>query len=149
MKTLLLNPATGDLTLDIDGNIAVAADPYSVAQDVASACKLFLGELWYDTAQGVPYFQTILGRPPAPSALKAAFVSAAKTVPGVISAVCFLASVKDRHVTGQVQVKLTNGATVVVPLRVTIQPAPPPTGASGLDFSNPDNSQYLPGLTGF
>jgi hypothetical protein len=120
-----------------------------VAQDVASACKLYLGELWYDTAQGVPYFQSYLGRPPAPSALKASLVAAALTVPDVASAVCFVESVSNRAVKAQVQITLVTGQVVPVPVRVTITPPAPPSGASGLDFSNPDNSQFLPGMAGF
>lgn len=149
MKTILLNPLTWDLTLDVDRNIAVAADPYSIAQDVGSACKLYLGELWYNTNQGVPYYQSFLGRPPAPSALKASMVTAALTVPGVVGAVCFLQSVQNRAVKAQVLVTLQTGQTIAVPVRVTITPTAPSSGVSGLDFSNPDNSQYLPGLTGF
>ena len=33
MNTLLLHTSTWDLTVDIDGNIAMASDPYSEAQD--------------------------------------------------------------------------------------------------------------------
>ena len=57
MNTLLLDASAWDLVLDANGDIALAAPPYAVAQDVASAISLFLGELWYDTTQGVPYFQ--------------------------------------------------------------------------------------------
>lgn len=120
MKSLLLNPETWDLTLDIDGNIAVAQDPYSVAQDVASALRVFKGELWYDTAQGVPYFQSLFGRRPAISQMKAAFVAAAKTVSGVQNAVCFIQSISGRLVTGQVQVTLVTGDVIAVPLQSQI-----------------------------
>ena len=40
-STLLLDPDTWDLTVDNNGNIAVAAPPYAVAQDVASAIRTF------------------------------------------------------------------------------------------------------------
>jgi hypothetical protein len=64
VRTLLLDTATWDLVLDVKGNIAIASEPYSLAQDAASAIKTFLGEVWYDTTQGVPYFEQILGKPP-------------------------------------------------------------------------------------
>jgi len=64
MNTLLLDTDKWDLVLDVSGNIAVASDPYSVAQDGASALKLVSGELWYDTTRGVPYFQRIFGKAP-------------------------------------------------------------------------------------
>lgn len=111
MKTLLLNPATWDLMKDATGNIAVASNPYSLAQDAASAIKLFQSELWFDTTQGVPYFTQIFGKPPNVNLIKAKFAAAALTVPGVVSAVVFITAITDRNVTGQVQVTDANGVT--------------------------------------
>lgn len=108
MKTVFLNPNTWDLVLDRSGNIAVASDPYSQAQDAASAIRTFQGEVYYDTTLGVPYWQQILGRFPPAALLKAHFVRAALTVPGVVKARCFLASLDKRTLRGQVQV--TNSA---------------------------------------
>lgn len=103
MRTVLLDTALWDLVLDAKGNIAVADAPYALAQDAASAIKLFKGELWYDTRPGVPYDQ-ILGRSPPLSFIKAQFVAAALRVPGVVAAQCFLNEITDRQVHGQVQV---------------------------------------------
>lgn len=103
MNTLLLDVSAWDLVIDSMGNIAVAAPPYALAQDVASAIKLFLGELWYDVAKGVPYFEDILGHLPPPSLLRAHLEAAALTVPGVVSAQCIISSLDGRTVTGQVQ----------------------------------------------
>ena len=61
MNTLLLDRTVWDLVLDAGGNIARASNPYAVAQDVASAIKLFRGELFYDTAKGIPYWTEVLG----------------------------------------------------------------------------------------
>lgn len=114
MKTLLLDITAWDLVLDINGNIAVAADPYAMAQDAASAIRLFQGELWYDTTKGVPYWATILGKSPPPlSLMKEEFVAAAMTVPGVVAARCFIAAVTNRGVTGQVQVTDAQGRTAL------------------------------------
>jgi hypothetical protein len=109
VRTLLLDTATWDLVLDVNGNIAVASEPYSLAQDAASAIKTFLGEVWYDTTQGVPYFEQILGKPPNVELMKAKFAQAAMTVPGVASAIVFISSIKGRTVTGQVQITSTSG----------------------------------------
>lgn len=111
MKTILLDTVTLDLVLDAGGNIALASDPYSVAQDAASAIRTFLGECWYDTTLGVPFFQSFLGRPPNVSLMKAKFSAAALTVPGVVSASVFITSVAGRRVTGQVQVTTDDGTT--------------------------------------
>lgn len=111
MQTLLLTTDTWDLTADASGNIAVADPSYSLAQDAASAIRLFLGELYYDTTQGIPFFEQILGRAPPVSLMKAYFNRAALTVPGVVSAQTFIQSWTDRKITGQVQVTDAAGNT--------------------------------------
>jgi hypothetical protein len=108
MRTVFLNPDTWDLVIDRSGNIAVAADPYSQAQDAASAIKTFQGECYFNTALGIPYWQRVLGKFPPAALMKSYFVRAALTVPGVLKARCFLASVENRTVRGQVQI--TNSA---------------------------------------
>jgi hypothetical protein len=107
--TLLLDPATWDLMVDAYGNIAMARGSYALAQDAASAIKLFQAELWYDVNQGIPYWQQILGYYPPISLMKAKFVAAALTVPGVVSAQCFISNITLRQVNGQVQIKDANG----------------------------------------
>lgn len=104
-STILLDTATWDLVLDAAGNIAVASEPYSLAQDAASAIKTFLGEVYFDTTIGVPYMESILGQRPSVPLLKKLFEDAAMTVPGVASAKCFIVSLTDRSVGGQVQVR--------------------------------------------
>jgi len=104
MNTLLLALNDWDLVLDINGNIAMATNPYAIAQDVASAVKTFLGELYYDTSQGVPYFQNILGQRPPLRLVKSQIEKAALTVPEVVSARCLFASFGDRALVGQIQV---------------------------------------------
>jgi hypothetical protein len=112
MQTLLLDQSSWDLLLDADGNVAVASDPYSIAQDAASAIRLIQGELWYDTTQGIPYFDAILGYRPPTSLIKAKFAAAALTVPGVVSAQVFVTGISGRRISGQVQVTTSTGQTV-------------------------------------
>lgn len=110
MKTMLLDLTNWDLVVDSAGGIAIAGDPYSIAQDVASACRLFLGEAYYDTTLGVPYFQQILGQSPPPNLIKAQLAIAALTVPGCNNPVVFLSGVgSDRTLSGQVQFTDANG----------------------------------------
>lgn len=113
-STLLLDTLAWDLVLDIAGNIALATEPYSQAQDAASAIRLFQGELWFDTTQGLPYWASILGESPPLQLVKDAIIAAAKTVPGVVSAQCFFTSFKDRQLAGQVQLTNSNGVVSVV-----------------------------------
>lgn len=124
MKTLLLDRTVWDLCLDASGNIAVAAEPYAQAQDVASAIRLFRGELWYDTAPGLPYFSQILGKTPAPGFLKAQFIRAALTVPGVISAQAFLSFDFTRVLGGQVQFVTSDGVTLAATTNYALYPLP-------------------------
>jgi hypothetical protein len=99
MQTLLLDLSGWDLLADARGNIAVASDPYAKAQDVASACKTFLGELWFDVTKGVPWFEDILGQVPPRGMLESLMETAALTVPGVVQARCTIEAVEARRVT--------------------------------------------------
>jgi len=102
-STILLDRTNWGPLVDASGNIAVAAPPYALAQDVASAIKLFLGECYYATNRGVPYWSLILGKQPPLAVFKAQIVTAALTVPGVVSATCYVTFYTGRLVTGQVQ----------------------------------------------
>jgi hypothetical protein len=113
-NTLLLDRTTWDLCLDASGNIAVAGEPYALAQDVASAVRTFLGECWFNTKDGVPYWSDILGKRPPLQLVKKDIVAAALTVQGIASAQCFITGLTDRALTGQVQVTTTGGATLTV-----------------------------------
>ena len=122
MNTVYLDPVSWDLVLDSSGNIALATEPWAVAQDVASALRTFLGEVYYDTSLGVPYWQQVLGvfpQIPLPL-LKALLIKAALTVKNpngddgwdVVSAQAFISSVSNRTVSGSVQFQTSNGKTL-------------------------------------
>jgi hypothetical protein len=101
--TLLLDRASWDLALTANGDIAVATEPYSQEQDVASECRVFEGECYYDTTRGIPYLSSILGRPVPVQILKERLSQAARLVPGVRTATAFLTDIKGRTISGQVQ----------------------------------------------
>jgi hypothetical protein len=107
--TLLLAQDTWDLVLDASGNIARASAPYAMAQDVASACRVFAGELWYDTTQGVPYNNILAQRPPL-QYINAQLERAALTVPGVVKARCIISGFTGRKMSGQIQITDATGA---------------------------------------
>lgn len=109
MDTLYVDPAAWDFALDVNGNIAMATDQYALAQDAASACRTFLGEVYYDTTQGVPYWTEILGQFPSLALVKSQLVTAALTVPGVVSAQVFISGVVGRRLSGQIQVTDPSG----------------------------------------
>jgi hypothetical protein len=103
-STIFLDASSWDLVLDSAGNIAVAAAPYALAQDAASAIQTYAGSASGTTSIGVPYLTQVFGRRRRSPALKALFVDAALTVPGVAAAACFIAVASNRRITGQVQV---------------------------------------------
>lgn len=109
-STLMLDSLSWDNVVDVNGNIAVAGPPYSQAQDASSAIRLWLGELYYDTTKGVPY-SNIIGKIPNFATLKSYIIAAALTVPGVVSATCFIASFSTRTVSGQVTITNEAGQT--------------------------------------
>jgi hypothetical protein len=111
MKTLLLDTAAWDLVLDAYGNIALADDPYRIAQDVATAVRTFAGECWYDNTLGVPYFSEILGEWPPAALIKSLIEQEASKVEGVAQATCLITGFSGRAVTGQIQITDTSGST--------------------------------------
>lgn len=102
-KSLLLDRDVWDLVLDAEGNIAVCTEPYSIAQDVACACRTFKGELVYDINDGVPYFSEILGQWPPLSLVRERLKAAALSVEEVVSAQIIITAVEGRQLSGQVQ----------------------------------------------
>lgn len=113
-NTLLLDQSAWDLVIDSAGNIAMARPPYALAQDVASAVRLFLGELWYRTGSGIPYFEEVLGQLPPLTLLIAYIEQAALTVPGVVSASCIISTFEARQVVGEVKFIDETGAANAV-----------------------------------
>lgn len=114
MDTLLLDRGPWDLCMNALGDIALAANPYAIAQDVSSAARLFLGELYYGpVTKGVPYFTDALGQAAPTPLLKQRLVELALSVPGVLSAQCFLTSVSEQSIGGQIQIQTADGSFVV------------------------------------
>lgn len=114
MNTLLLDQTTWDLCLDASGNIAVASDPYSVAQDVASACRTFVNDVWYNQAAGIPYFGQILGALPPLALVKQWLINQALSVPGCTNPTVYISSLTQRQLSGQVQFTDSNGRAQAV-----------------------------------
>lgn len=114
MRTMLLDVLRWDVILDAEGNIAIATDPYSVAQDVASSCRTFLAECYYDTTLGVPYLGQILGEEPSTAFVKAQLEAASAKVPGCSNPKAFITGLSGRQLSGQIQFQDSNGATQTV-----------------------------------
>lgn len=110
MNTILLLPDSWDICLDSNNNIAMASNPYSIAQDVASAIRLFASELYYNTNKGLPYFEQILAQSSPESVMKTQAELAALTVPEVVQARCTALYINNRVMTGTIEVIDTAGA---------------------------------------
>lgn len=100
--TLLLDRTAWDLCLTSAGDIALATEPYSLEQDVASECRVFQGECYYDTTRGLPYRSSILGSVAPIQLLKDDLKAAAERVDGVTGVTVYLTQV-GRAIGGQVQ----------------------------------------------
>ena len=116
MDTLYLNPDSWDLELTAAGDIAIAKDPYSTAQCVANAIRLFEGELYYDTEKGVPYFDEILGKPNSYSLYKHRMEEAARRVKGIKEIEVSVKNQNGRNISGTVSFKDENNQIYTVEL---------------------------------
>ena len=110
-NTLLLDQTAWDLVLDANGNIALAGTPYSIAQDVSSAVRTFLGECWYDTTLGIPYWQDILGEFPPLQYVSQKISEAAFTIPNVVKAEVTFTAFTKRELSGQILITDTDSVT--------------------------------------
>lgn len=111
MKTLSLT-SDWDLSLDSTGNLVVLTDKTAILQDVCSAARTWLGEVLYDTGQGIPYDTDILRSAVDISFYASEVEDAAMSVPGVSAATCHLANpTKDRQLRGVILVTFTDGST--------------------------------------
>lgn len=115
-STLLLDVSLWDLTLDASGNIAAATPPYAIAQDVASACRTVLAEVYYDNTLGVDYFGQLFGKTPPAAVFQEQFIAQTLTVAGVVAATCTIEaySANTREAFGQVEFTDINHVTQVI-----------------------------------
>ena len=114
-NTLLLDQSAWDLVLDINGNIALAGTPYSYAQDVASAVRTFLGECWYNTNLGLPYWQQILGELPPLGYIQQQISIEALTIPNIISSETSIVSFVNRSIEGVILITDADSNPAIVP----------------------------------
>jgi hypothetical protein len=111
--TYALNPVTWDLIVGPDGNYVTLTGDAQIVQDVCSAIRTFQGECWYDTTQGLPYFQSILNQRPASSFIRKQVLNAALTVPTVTGATVTMLQIVNRKLTGTVLVTTSASSTPI------------------------------------
>ena len=77
-----------DLGIDSIGNLSFKVDSQATAQDVASACAIFKGEIIYDKNAGINYQTEVLGKPYNAAMLTANIEKEAARVSSVKDVVC-------------------------------------------------------------
>lgn len=107
-----------DLSLDANGNLATVQGDDAAVQDASSAVRLFRGELWYDTLQGLNW-KRILGKLPTLNVVKALIAQQAMNAVGVKRAKVFISSFSNRQITGQLQIA-PDTSNAVIPTNFTV-----------------------------
>lgn len=113
--TIYLDPDSWDFALDASGNIAMANAPYAAAQDVASSCRLWLGEYIYDYTKGIPYEESILGQAIPLNIITAFYNTEAAMVPDIATTNTLLQYNREKRIlSGQINLTLTDGTNLNV-----------------------------------
>ncbi|MEX9565955.1 hypothetical protein ABMZ87_17775 [Morganella morganii] len=101
-----------DWTIDKNGNIDTKTGGAAVAQDVASACATFLGEVYYNDKLGIPYQTEILGKAFSSAYLSGKLEAEARRIEPVTDAVAsvFFDSVT-RRVSAKIMTQTGDGET--------------------------------------
>lgn len=101
-----------DWTIDKNGNIASKTGGEAIAQDVASACTTFLGEVYYNDKLGIPYQTEILGKAFSSAYLSGKLEAEARRIEPVTDAVAsvFFDSVT-RRVSAKIMTQTGDGET--------------------------------------
>lgn len=101
MNSISLSPLW-DIGADSQNNIALVTNANAVAQNVATICRTFKGEAYYDTTIGIPYLSQVLGKSQQPTLLGSLLEDAALTVPDVKGAKVELTTGLDRVAHGSI-----------------------------------------------
>lgn len=118
MSLLLTND--WDITLDSAGNLAIADNNYSIAQDVASAVKLFTNDAYFDTQAGIPHFEISLKRNVSASVVRARIKEAAENVLGVKSATVDLIEISNNTLRAEILITLEDDTTAQITSELNI-----------------------------
>ena len=113
MKSLALTD-TWDLCLTPSGSLATVEGSARAAQDVATACRTFKGECWFNQNLGIPYFEQILGSAPPDIIIRQKLEDEALAQPEVVEARAVLIEFKNRKLTGRIRIKTVHGESADV-----------------------------------
>jgi hypothetical protein len=105
--------AFNDLFLNNEGNISVSFDIQAVLESCAQAAQTILGELVFNTEQGIPYFQTVWIGVPNTQQFNAALRNAFLNVPNVVEVVSLITTQENNILSYNAIIRTTFGSTVV------------------------------------
>lgn len=105
--------AFNDLYLDPDGNLSVSFDLQAVLEGCAQAAQTLLGEILLNTAQGIPYFQTVWAGVPNSQQFNAALRSAFLNVPNVTQVISLITTQENNTLTYSAVIQTIYGVTPV------------------------------------
>lgn len=103
MKTIFLDPRDWDWVVDTSGNLAMATQEYQQAQDIATSCRVFLGDDYYNKQDGIPYLEEVMGKSSYPLALyQRNLFDRSRLVDGIVSVDVNFSTLRDRVLTGSI-----------------------------------------------
>jgi hypothetical protein len=83
MRDLKFDSITGDISTEL-GDLVFVDGIDALEQDCRQAMQAFQGEWFLDETDGVPYFQSLLGKKPNTLVSREVFRKALLAVPGVV-----------------------------------------------------------------
>lgn len=86
---LMLDPATGDLALDLAGDLRTVDGAEAIRQHVEVRLTLVRGEWFLNEREGIPYFEEILVKGVDLDRVKRIFTEAIIGTPGVVEVPSF------------------------------------------------------------
>jgi hypothetical protein len=103
-----------DLYLDGDNNISMSFDLQAALEACSQAAETLLGEMIFNTDQGIPYFQTVWVGVPNIQQFNAALRSAFLSVPNVVEVVSLITSQVEDELTYTAVIRTAFGSGPVV-----------------------------------
>lgn len=100
-----------DLTLSIKKNWeAIDDEAKYCAQTVANSCRMFRDDAYFFPREGVPYFESVLGKKPPESLVIAYLRESSLIVPLVKEINIIEYQMTNRVITGQIRITTENGS---------------------------------------
>lgn len=113
MSDLMLDPLTGDLSIN-SGDLVIVSKDAAIRQRLLQNLRLFSGEWFLDTSKGVPYYQIILVKNPNLDLVEATLKNTVLSTEGIVEMTRFEFDYDNglRHLSVTIECKSTSGETL-------------------------------------